>query len=562
MITRYQFTSGAERALRRAFGRMRRSENHPTEPLSAGALLLGLLDEPECRAALVLAEHGIRVDAVCARWPELSCRTPDLADLSEDLASFGPLAQEVELALRAAVHRLADLPQPVELATEHLLLGLLAAGLEAAEWLAEVGLSADVLDIEIHDRYGCLPADVALQDVHALDDPEDLPDGRVPVQEVPASAATAPPPADRSEPTASRPANGSSDSPCQLAPGEELRLLRIIDAAEDRAREGLRVVEDYVRFALDDRHLTALCKGLRHDLAAAVAVIPLRRRLAARETMADVGTAVSTASERYRPDVGRVLAANITRLQEALRSLEEFGKVLAPEMSARVEQIRYRTYTLQRAIEAARPEAHRLADARLYVLVDACPTAEAFASLASGLVEAGVHVLQLREKALDDRRLLERAKLLREITRESQTLFVMNDRPDLAALAEADGVHVGQEELPVKDVRTMLGADTLVGVSTHSIEQARQAALDGADYIGVGPTFPSTTKTFESFPGLELVRAVAGEIALPAFAIGGITRANLELVRAAGLRRMAVGAAVTAASDPVAAARELLAALG
>ena len=140
-------------------------------------------------------------------------------------------------------------------------------------------------------------------------------------------------------------------------------------------------------------------------------------------------------------------------------------------------------------------------------------------------------------------------------------MFVMNDRPDLAVLADADGVHVGQEELSVKDARTIVGADRLVGVSTHSIEQARQAVLDGADYIGVGPVFPSGTKQFDRLAGLELVRAVAAEVRLPAFAIGGITADNLPLVREAGLGRVAVSGAVASAADPGAAARRLLALL-
>ncbi|MGC4007112.1 MAG: thiamine phosphate synthase [Pirellulales bacterium] len=134
----------------------------------------------------------------------------------------------------------------------------------------------------------------------------------------------------------------------------------------------------------------------------------------------------------------------------------------------------------------------------------------------------------------------------------------MNDRPDLAVLCGADGVHVGQEELPVHDVRRIVGPDMLVGVSTHSIEQARKAVLDGADYLGVGPTFPSTTKSFDAFPGLDLVRAVASEITLPAFAIGGITVENVLEVRKAGLHRIAVGGAVWNTGHSAAPIRSLL----
>ena len=141
-------------------------------------------------------------------------------------------------------------------------------------------------------------------------------------------------------------------------------------------------------------------------------------------------------------------------------------------------------------------------------------------------------------------------------------MFVMNDRPDLAALARADGVHVGQEELSVKDARTIVGPKALVGVSTHSIEQARQAVLDGANYIGVGPTFPSGSKQFEHFPGVNLLKAVAAEIRLPAFAIGGITQENLPRVLTTGIARIAVAGAVTTAADPAKIAREMLAGLG
>ena len=146
--------------------------------------------------------------------------------------------------------------------------------------------------------------------------------------------------------------------------------------------------------------------------------------------------------------------------------------------------------------------------------------------------------------ALDDRQLLERAAALREITRAAGVLFIMNDRPDLAVLAQADGVHVGQEDVSVKAARTIVGPDGLVGVSTHSIDQARQAVLDGANYIGVGPTFPSGTKQFDQFPGLDLLRAVADEIRLPAFAIGGIGPENLSEVLQTGIGRIAVSGAV------------------
>ncbi len=133
----------------------------------------------------------------------------------------------------------------------------------------------------------------------------------------------------------------------------------------------------------------------------------------------------------------------------------------------------------------------------------------------------------------------------------------MNDRADLAAAADTDGVHVGQEELPVAQTRQIVGPSRLIGVSTHSIEQARDAVTDGADYIGCGPVFAGRTKTFESYAGTDFLKEVAREIEIPAFAIGGIDASNINQVVRAGFHRVAVTGAVRDADDPAAAAKAL-----
>jgi thiamine-phosphate pyrophosphorylase len=271
-----------------------------------------------------------------------------------------------------------------------------------------------------------------------------------------------------------------------------------------------------------------------------------------------VGTSVTLPSEQERAGAAAVVEANFKRVEQALRTLEEFAKTLSAAAAAKLEQLRYRVYTLERATGITRGSLERLAESRLYVLVDGGESEALFGQLVSSLVEARVSIIQLRDKRLADRELVARARLLGELVRATPTLFVMNDRPDLAVLAEADGVHVGQEELAVKDARRIVGPRALVGASTHSLEQARAAVLDGADYIGVGPTFPSGTKEFTHFTGTELLAAVAAEIRLPAFAIGGVTADNLPEVLAAGFDRVAVSGAVTGARDPAAAARRLV----
>jgi thiamine-phosphate pyrophosphorylase len=431
-----------------------------------------------------------------------------------------------------------DYPRPLTLATEHLLLGLALGDRPVAVWLRSHDFDTLSLETEIRNR-------------HAIGAPAQT-RGR---SDTPCPASH----------VADNPTVKSPDEECPTcAPSasDHFQILRVMDAAANRAREGLRVLEDFVRFGLDDSHLTERFKRLRHSLTQILDRIAWPDRLAARETLADVGTTLTVPSEQRRQGVAEVLDANFARLQEALRSLEEYAKTVDSDLAAALEQIRYQTYTLHRAVQITRAGLTRLADARLYVLVDAQQSPEALEQLVQSLIAGGVDVLQLRDKRLDDRTLLARARLVRHLTRDTSTRFVMNDRADLAVLSGADGVHVGQAELSVKDARTIVGAARLVGVSTHSIEQARQAVLDGADYIGVGPVFPSGTKQFAQFPGLELVRAVAAEIRLPAFAIGGIDLQNLGQVLSAGGRRVAVSRAITAAEDPGAAAVTMRGTLG
>ncbi|HEX6962415.1 MAG TPA: thiamine phosphate synthase [Lacipirellula sp.] len=357
--------------------------------------------------------------------------------------------------------------------------------------------------------------------------------------------------------------------------------LRILDAALNRASEGLRVVEDYVRFALDDGHLTELLKQLRHDLGAAGATLPWSDRHLARDTQQDVGTEVTTSSEAQRADAWGVCVASLERLKQSLRSLEEYAKVETPQLAASFEAIRYRLYTIEAAIGRTMDACERLSEARLYVLIDGRQSESEFVRLVESLLAGCVDSIQLRDKKLTERELVARARLLVELARRAapsspdlarsglapegaakrRPLVIINDRPDIAAIVDADGVHLGQHDMSVKDARAIGGPRKLIGVSTHSLQQARAAVLDGANYIGVGPTFPSRTKGFDAFPGVRLLEQVSAEIRLPAFAIGGITPDNVGQVVAAGFSRVAVSSALIDADDPSEAAAALRSAL-
>jgi thiamine-phosphate pyrophosphorylase len=333
-------------------------------------------------------------------------------------------------------------------------------------------------------------------------------------------------------------------------PKDHLEAARILDVNLNRARESLRILDDYVRFVRNDSSLTERIKQLRHDLVDASALLNPQLLLAARDTVGDVGVSISTVSEYERPNAGRVALVNLKRLEEALRGLEEFGKILSPEFARRVEELRYRTYTLEKVLVRGARASERLDQARLYLLLTGarCP-----ASLDWTIAEAalgGVDVVQMREKDLTDRELLDRARRMRAWTRQADLLFIINDRPDIARLVEADGVHLGQDDLPVAAARRIVGPECLIGVSTHNRAQLMRAIDDGADYLGVGPVFPSSTKSFEELAGLEYVREASELTAIPFFALGGIVAENVQQVVDAGASRIAVSAAIAAADEP------------
>ena len=340
----------------------------------------------------------------------------------------------------------------------------------------------------------------------------------------------------------------------------DAQALRILDANANRAREALRVLEDYARFALDHDALSSALKQIRHDLSAATGPW-LADAILARDTPGDVGTDNKTPAETQRDDLAAVVTAAGKRLGEALRVIEEMLKVADVPSAAKVEAIRYRFYDLEQQIARTLGRSRRIADVRLYVLITEAACSGPWLHVAEQAILGGADCLQLREKSLDGGELLARASRLVEVCRRHNVLCIINDRPDIAILSGADGVHVGQGDLPCAAVRKLVGRDMIVGVSTHRIEQAQRAIVDGADYIGIGPIFRSPTKPRDFVAGLDYARHVAAAIRIPAVAIAGITPDNVDEVLACGIRAVAVTAAVAGAADPRQAAQRLKAKL-
>jgi thiamine-phosphate pyrophosphorylase len=333
-------------------------------------------------------------------------------------------------------------------------------------------------------------------------------------------------------------------------------ILRIIDANANRAREALRVAEDYARFALDAPGLTEGLKALRHQLREVLGALglPPEALLAARDTAGDVGTALTTPAEFRRPDAASVAQAAFKRLGEALRCLEEYGKTVNAEAARAIEALRYRGYELELA--AFRLPSQRLATAVLYVILNRTGAShDEMLAIARAALAGGADALQLRQKDATCRERLALARDLRDLTREHDALLLINDRPDVAWLADADGVHLGEDDLPVRAARRLLGPDKIIGATANTVEAAQAAEAEGADYLGCGAMFPSITKPNRHVVGPRRWAEVSRAVRIPVFAIGGIEVGHLDELRAAGVDRVAVSYAIVAAGNVEATAR-------
>jgi thiamine-phosphate pyrophosphorylase len=192
--------------------------------------------------------------------------------------------------------------------------------------------------------------------------------------------------------------------------------------------------------------------------------------------------------------------------------------------------------------------------ARLYL----CTADRAdLAGFVSAVCQAGVDIVQLRDKGLDDRALLERAAVARDAAHGAGALFVLNDRPDLAVACDADGVHVGQDDVPAVVAREIVGLDRLVGLSTHAPDELAASAVEPVDYVSAGPVEPTPTKPGRAGTGLDYIRLAADLSPHPFFVTGGVSPATLEAIAAAGATRFVIVRALTEAPDPAAVAKEL-----
>ena len=342
-----------------------------------------------------------------------------------------------------------------------------------------------------------------------------------------------------------------------VAPRSEQCVARLIDANLDRAREGLRVVEDWCRFGLDRADLVQPLKDWRQQLGQ-------RHRehyKQARSTSEDTAAGMAHPAQQQRPQPKQIVEANCARVQEALRVLEEFGRDQDAELARTAATIRYGLYDLEVTILQAgkRAERRQRLDQCHLCLITA--PAEGMLERVRAALSAGVSLVQYRAKQGHDRDRLAEAQAIAGLCRDHGALFIVNDRIDLALLVDADGVHLGQDDLPTAAARSLIGDGRLLGRSTHNLEQLQQAQQEDCDYLGVGPIYATDTKPDSTAQGLHWAVQASEQASLPWFAIGGIHAARIPELRQAGVRRVAVVGAIMAADDPQTSSQVLLAAL-
>ena len=321
---------------------------------------------------------------------------------------------------------------------------------------------------------------------------------------------------------------------------------RIIDANLNRAVEGLRNIEEYTRFILNNKNLSKKLKNLRHQIAQFFEK-DYENLINSRNVVNDVGVDIQNITKETNNS--NVLRANIKRTQQALRVLNEYGTL--------DDKYRYEMYEIEKEImnlinieKKTNIKSALLNNKNIYLITSQNDMDDSeFIDRIALILNAGVKLIQYREKNKTAKEMINIAKKLRQLCSMYDALLIINDRIDIAKIVDADGVHLGQDDIDINSARKLLGEDKIIGISTHKPDDAIIAQENNADYIGVGPVFKTPTKPTTTPVGLEYVKWVSQNIKIPFYAIGSIDETNVNEVINAGATRVAAIRALMNAND-------------
>jgi thiamine-phosphate pyrophosphorylase len=324
---------------------------------------------------------------------------------------------------------------------------------------------------------------------------------------------------------------------------------KILDVNTNRIGESLRVLEDLVRFRNVPRQLVLKIKILRHKFKQIVSTLPYSSLIKARNVKNDRGKKLYPLSEASRINVVSVIQANVKRLQEASRSLEENSKLISPNLGKNFKGLRFEFYQLEKELFEIFQYRKNVPEG-LYIITDDETDKHILLKKTRLAINGGAKTIQLRSKKINRKNFLDLAENLRKITAAKKVLLIINDYIDIAQIVDADGVHLGQDDISISEARKILGHEKIIGVSTHSLKQAIKAEKEGANYISVGPIFSSPTKPHLKPVGLNLLKQIKRKIKIPIVAIGGINLQNISKTMKLDVKRAAVISAVMNAKNP------------
>jgi len=340
------------------------------------------------------------------------------------------------------------------------------------------------------------------------------------------------------------------------------QLWRLVDASLNRMAEGLRYLEDVCRFVLNDIALNQRLKNIRHEMVVGDSASH-KQLIEARDATSDVGTNLEADTDKESSrDLLSSVVANSSRVQEALRSLEETSKILhlAPNLTyKKIQRSRFDVYTIQKEMvgKLTRQEKTQRMHG-LYVVIDTqALKGRSHIWVTRQVIEGGAKIIQLRDKSTERGQILSIAYEMNELCHQNDVLFIVNDYVDIALAVKADGVHLGQSDIPVTVARKILPIDMLIGCSVTNVRMAKQAQEDGADYVAVSGIYPTINKEDVQPLGTALIKRVKRSVSLPLVAIGGIKLENIKELKNLGVDAVAVISAVLGARSPKVAARQM-----
>ncbi len=310
------------------------------------------------------------------------------------------------------------------------------------------------------------------------------------------------------------------------------------------------MLEDIARFALNDSTLSAEWKNLRHEFRAVLDQLPPGWIEANRNVTGDVGTMLSTPAEGERKNLLDVAIAAGKRLTESLRVIEETIKTVDAHLAPKIENLRYRAYDLAAKVQSQMGTG-RGCQWHICVLLTESLCLKPWEEVLHAAIDGGADCIQVREKYLTDMQLIDRVQRVVMIAKPAGVSVIVNDRPDIALITGADGVHLGQTDLPIAEVRRLAGRNLIIGSSTHDLSEAKAAVEAGADYCGVGAMFPTAEKPDRIPIGPGYLQDFIDRCPqMPHLAIGGITLANIQELIRVNVQGIAVSSAVCHAEDP------------